>query len=62
MMPTSIELRFLPLRRGDHVKVMIVDRATGHGLICYPLRWLHNWLTSHGYRWVAGSNGVWVRS
>jgi hypothetical protein len=48
--------------QGRALFVQIAHAETGALLAEYPSpRWAHIWLTTKGYAYVAGSNGLWHR-
>lgn len=54
-----VQLRFKTVHR--NLLGMIVDPRTGECLLAEPLAECAGWFEAMGYRWVAGSNGLWRR-
>lgn len=54
-----VQLRFKTVHR--NLLGMIVDPRTGECLLAEPLAECASWFEAMGYRWIAGSNGLWAK-
>jgi hypothetical protein len=50
-----------PLTLKKRLEVKAIDVRTDVPLISLPINEMAAWLRTQGYRWLAGSSGVWER-